>query len=61
MAFSFSDKELATRMKMLELKFEKHDEQIISIFEAINYLLLPEEKPRKQIGFTIKEKKLNMV
>ncbi|RJP67341.1 MAG: ORF6N domain-containing protein [Ignavibacteriales bacterium] len=55
--FSISNKELAARMKMLESKFEKHDKKIISIFEAINYLLLPEEKPRKQIGFTIKEKK----
>ncbi len=55
--FSFSNKELAARLKMLESKFEKHDEQIISIFEAINHLLLPEEKPKKQIGFTIKEKK----
>ncbi len=56
--FSISNKELAARMKMLESKFEKHDEQIISIFEAINNLLLPVEKPRKQIGFTIKEKKV---
>jgi len=55
---AISNKEFAAKLKILELKFEKHDEQIASIFEAINHLLLPEVKPRKQIGFTIKERKI---
>jgi len=55
---AISNKEFAAKLKILELKFEKHDEQIAAIFEAINHLLLPEVKPRKQIGFTIKERKI---
>lgn len=55
---SITHKELADKMKLLELKIETHDDQIASIFEAINHLLIPEEKPRKQIGFTLKEKRI---
>jgi len=40
----------------LELKIESHDENITAIFEAINQLLAPEEKPKRKIGFDVKEK-----
>lgn len=50
-------KKLAERLKKLESKFEGHDEQIRNIIEAINQLLLPPEKPKRQIGFQIKEPK----
>ncbi len=50
-------KELAQKLKELELKFESHDEQIIAIFEAINQLLQPPERPKRQIGFQVKEPK----
>ena len=49
-------KELAQKLKELELKIETHDENIAAIFEAINQLLAPEEKPKRKIGFDIKEK-----
>lgn len=51
-------KELAQKLKELELKIESHDEQITAIFEAINQLLAPPEKPSRKIGFSIKEKRV---
>ena len=50
-------KELAQKLKELESKFEGHDEQIREIIEAINQLLIPPEKPKRQIGFQVKEPK----
>lgn len=52
-----SHKDLAQKLKELESKFEGHDEQIRDIIEAINQLLLPPEKPKRQIGFQVKEPK----
>lgn len=49
-------KELAQKLKELELKVESHDENITAIFEAINQLLAVEEKPKRKIGFDVKEK-----
>jgi hypothetical protein len=49
-------KELAQKLRELELKIETHDENITAIFEAINQLLGPEEKPKRKIGFEVKEK-----
>lgn len=51
-------KELAQKLKDLELKLETHDEQITAIFEAINQLLAPPQSPKKKMGFEIKEKKV---
>ncbi|KUG27032.1 hypothetical protein ASZ90_003117 [hydrocarbon metagenome] len=51
-------KELAQKLKELELKIESHDEQITAIFDAINQLLTPPGKPARKIGFSIKEKKV---
>ncbi|MDY6837156.1 MAG: ORF6N domain-containing protein [Thermodesulfobacteriota bacterium] len=48
-------KELAAKLNELERKIEKHDESIETIFEAIRQLMTPPEKPRKKIGFEIKE------
>ncbi|OGU73050.1 MAG: hypothetical protein A2V93_07260 [Ignavibacteria bacterium RBG_16_34_14] len=48
-------KELASKLKELELRIETHDEQIMAIFEAINQLLTPPEKPIKKIGFIVGE------
>lgn len=50
-------RELAARLKELENRFQDHDEQIQIIFEAIRQLMTPPEKPRKPIGFEIKEPK----
>ena len=51
-------KELAQKLKELELKIETHDEQIALIFEAINKLLEPPKEVKKKIGFEVKEKKI---
>jgi phage regulator Rha-like protein len=44
-------KELAFKLKQLETKVEKHAEEIQAIFEAINQLMAPPEKPKRPIGF----------
>lgn len=45
-------KELALKLKQLEMKIERHDEEIQAIFEAIRQLMAPPpEKPRRRIGF----------
>jgi phage regulator Rha-like protein len=48
-------KELALKLAKLEERLESHDEQIQTIFEAIRQLMAPPEKPRKRIGFEVKE------
>lgn len=50
-------KELAHKLKELELKIESHDEQITAIFEAINQLIVQPEKPKRKIGFGVEELK----
>ena len=49
-------KELAHQLVDLERRLEDHDEQIQTIFEAIRQLMTPPAKPRKKIGFEVKEK-----
>lgn len=45
-------KELADKLNELERKFEKHDTEIQSIFEAIRQLMAPQpEPPKRRIGF----------
>lgn len=44
-------KALAQKLDELELKFEKHDEEIQAIFEAIRRLMTPAEKTKRKIGF----------
>ncbi|MCH7724146.1 MAG: ORF6N domain-containing protein [Bacteroidetes bacterium] len=48
-------KELAQKLKKLELKIDSHDQQIQTIFEVINQLLTTRKKPIRKIGFTIEE------
>jgi hypothetical protein len=48
-------KELAQKMKELELKIETHDEQITALFETINQLLTPPAIQKRKIGFDVKE------
>jgi hypothetical protein len=48
-------KELALKLRELEGRIQEHDEQIVAIFEAIRQLMAPPEKPRKRIGFEVKE------
>jgi hypothetical protein len=50
-------KELAQKISELERHIGEHDEQIQAIFEAIRQLMLPPERPKKKIGFEVKEPK----
>ena len=50
-------KKLEVKLKELERRIESHDESIQTIFEAIRQLMIPPEKPRKKIGFDIKERR----
>ena len=51
-----SHDKLAGKLAELEQHMEGHDEQIQAIFEAIRQLMIPPAKPRKKIGFIVKEK-----
>ena len=44
-------KELAYKFSELEHKIEKHDKDILSIFEAIRQLMSQEIKPKRRVGF----------
>jgi len=48
-------KELDQKLKELERRIQDHDEKIVAIFDAIRALMAPAEKPRKKIGFEVKE------
>ena len=50
-------RELATKLKELENRIRNHDEHIQTIFQAIRQLTTPPKKPRKRIGFEVKETK----
>ena len=50
-------KELARKLTALEQHLRGHDQQIQAIFEAIRQLMTPPEKPRKKIGFQLKERR----
>jgi phage regulator Rha-like protein len=50
-------RELATKLKELENRIQNHDEHIKTIFQAIQQLITPSEKPRRRIGFEVKEPK----
>ena len=49
-------KDLAQKLEELERKIERHDEEISSIFQAIRNLMAPPMKPKRKIGFDLKEK-----
>jgi len=46
--------DLARKLAALE---NKYDEQFKVVFDAIRALMAPAEKPRKKIGFQVKEKR----
>ena len=45
------NKDLAKKIEELEGKYEKHDKDIQSIFNAIHRILTVEQKPRRKVGF----------
>ena len=48
--------DLAHKLEELERKIERHDDEIIAIFQAIRQLMAPPESPKRKIGFGLKEK-----
>ena len=51
-----TNRELARKFAELEQRVGKHDEEIAAILEAIRQLMAPPEKPRREIGFHVREK-----
>jgi hypothetical protein len=51
-----TNRELAQKFSELERHVDKHDEEIAAILEAIRQLMAPPEKPRREIGFHVREK-----
>ena len=51
-----SHRALAGKLAELEERIQDHDEQIIDIFKAIRQLMAPPVKPKRKIGFDLKEK-----
>ena len=50
-----TNRELARKFKELETRVGGHDKQIDGIIEAIRQLIAPPEKPRREIGFHVRE------
>ena len=50
-----TNRELAIKFAELEKNVDKHDKEIAAIIEAIRELMAPPEKPRRQIGFHVRE------
>jgi hypothetical protein len=51
-----TNRELAQQFSDLERRVGKHDEEISAILEAIRQLMAAPEKPRREIGFHVREK-----
>jgi len=51
-----ANRQLAQKFSELEERVEKHDEEIAAILEAIRQLMTPPERPRREIGFHVREK-----
>ena len=51
-----ANRELAKKFSELEQRVGKHDEDITAILEVIRQLMSPPEKPRREIGFHVREK-----
>jgi hypothetical protein len=51
-----TNRELARKFAELERRVGKHDEEIAAILEAIRQLMTPPAKPRRQIGFRVRER-----
>jgi phage regulator Rha-like protein len=52
---SSSQKQLTRKLQEIEARLDDHDEKIRAVFEAIRQLTIPPEKPRRKIGFGVKE------
>ena len=50
-----TNRKLARKFAELEKRVGKHDERIDAILETIRQLMAPPEKPRREIGFHVRE------
>jgi hypothetical protein len=50
-----TNRQLAKKFSELEKRVGKHDEEIAAILEAIRQLMTSPEKPRREIGFHVRE------
>ena len=50
-----TNRELAQKFSELERHVDKHDEEIAAILEAIRQLMTPPQKPKREIGFHVRE------
>jgi hypothetical protein len=50
------NRELARKFSELESRMGKHDKDIAAIIDAIRQLMAPPERPRREIGFHVREK-----
>jgi hypothetical protein len=46
---------LAVKLAELERRLDSHDESIANLFQAIRELLTPPAKPKREIGFHVRE------
>src|SRR5436190_14241 len=51
-----TNRELAQKFSELERRVGKHDDEIAAILEAIGQLMAPSEKPRREMGFHVRER-----
>ena len=51
-----TNRKLARKFSKLERHVSKHDEEIAGIIEALRQLMAPPQKPRREIGFHVREK-----
>src|SRR5438477_10910245 len=51
-----TNRELAKKFAELERHVGKHDDEIAAIIDAIRQLMAPPSKPRREIGFHVREK-----
>ncbi len=50
-----TNRELAKKFSELEMRVGKHDDEIAAIINAIRQLMAPAKKPRREIGFHVRE------
>jgi len=48
--------QLAAKLEELERRLDSHDEAIVDLFAVLNRLLEPPEKPKREIGFHVRER-----
>src|SRR2546430_10668661 len=48
--------QLAAKLEELESRLDSHDEAIVDLFAALKLLLEPEAKPKREIGFHVRER-----